>query len=127
MNYQVFNGLPFVHVYLTYKGKQIRVENVLIDTGSYGTIFNSDILLEIGIKPEIDDVIDTISGVGGIEFVIKKKIDQIKLDSTIINDFEIEVGAMNYGFNIFGILGYNFIQKAELVIDSKNQKIYKQQ
>ncbi len=127
MNYQVFNGLPFVHVYLTYKGKQIRVENVLIDTGSYGTIFNSDILLEIGIKPEIDDVIDTISGVGGIEFVIKKKIDQIKLDSTIINDFEIEVGAMNYGFNIFGILGYNFIQKAELVIDSKNQKIYKHQ
>ncbi|EGL15237.1 hypothetical protein HMPREF9413_5876 [Paenibacillus sp. HGF7] len=33
--------------------------------------------------------------------------------------FEVEIGEMNYGLEIDGILGFDFIQAAGLVINSK--------
>jgi hypothetical protein len=33
------------------------------------------------------------------------------------DDFKIEVGAMNYGFEIYGILGVNFLIRAGAVVD----------
>jgi len=35
---------------------QLELENVLLDTGSAGTIFNVNKLEEIGVKPEANDV-----------------------------------------------------------------------
>lgn len=65
-------GLPFCKVTLICKGKSISLDNVLLDTGSGGTVFKMDKVDEIGITIDKDDTIETISGVGGIEFVYKK-------------------------------------------------------
>ncbi len=51
------------------------LDNALLDTGSGGTIFKMDKIDELGITIEKDDNIETISGVGGIEFVCKNNID----------------------------------------------------
>ena len=65
-------GLPFCQVMLTYKGKSLVLDNVLVDTGSGGSIFKMDKVDELGITIEKDDIIETISGIGGSEFVYKK-------------------------------------------------------
>lgn len=42
--------LPFVETKVFFRGRSIKLENVLIDTGSAGTIFNVNKLEKIGVK-----------------------------------------------------------------------------
>lgn len=114
-------GLPFVDSIVTFRGMSIRLENVLIDTGSAGTLFNVNKLEAIGVKPEANDVTQTIQGVGGLEFVYTKTIDQITIsDEITINNFQIELGSMDYGLEIDGIIGYDLMKALGLVINLKN-------
>ena len=41
----------------------------------------------------------------------------VKVEELWADDFEIEVGAMNYGFDLDGILGVNFLIRAGAVVD----------
>lgn len=76
-------GLPFIEVLVEFRGQRMKLKNVLIDTGSAGTIFNVNKLEEIGVMPETDDVTQTIQGVGGVEFIYTKNIDQILISENI--------------------------------------------
>lgn len=49
-------GLPFVEATIVFRGQNIHLDKVLIDTGSAGTIFNVNRLETIGVKPEANDV-----------------------------------------------------------------------
>lgn len=114
------SGLPFIGVLVNFRGRQMKLNNVLIDTGSAGTIFNVNKLEEIGVKPETNDVTRSIQGVGGIEFVYTKNIDQIVISAEIkTSDFLVELGSMDYGLDIDGIIGYDFMREVGLVIDLK--------
>lgn len=111
------HGLPFCEVMLGYKGRTIGLTNVLVDTGSGGSVFKMEKIEELGITIEIDDVIETISGIGGSEFVYRKNVDRLKLGDSEVFGFTIEVGVMNYGFDINGILGMDFLQLVGAKID----------
>ncbi len=117
-------GLPFCVVNLTYKGKGMLIDNVLLDTGSGGTVFKMDKVDELGITIEDDDAIETISGVGGVEFVYMKNIDGINLGDLGISNFTIEVGVMDYGFDINGILGMDFLNEVGAIIDIDKMTVY---
>jgi hypothetical protein len=39
-------------------------------------------------------------------------------------NFQIEIGNMDYGLEIDGILGFDFIQSSKLVIDTKDLLVY---
>lgn len=117
-------GLPFCNITLFYKGKSMVLNNVLIDTGSGGTVLKMERVDELGITIEKDDLIETISGVGGVEFVYKKNIDSINLGNLVISNFTIEVGVMDYGFEIDGILGIDFLKEVGAIIDLEKMIIY---
>ncbi|KPA09516.1 Peptidase A2A, retrovirus RVP subgroup [Candidatus Magnetomorum sp. HK-1] len=117
MNIQIIKGLPFVSASLKYGSEYITMNNVLLDTGSAGTIFSIDKLITIGLQPESDDPIMEIQGVGGTEFVFIKKIDQLSLGHLKVNNFEIEIGAMDYGMKMDGIIGMNFLLQMKAKID----------
>lgn len=111
------DNLPFVTVILTYKKIALTIPNVLVDTGSARTIFSADIVLPIHITPEPDDVLYTIRGVGGSEVVFTRQVDSLQVDNHQLLQFEIEVGGMDYGFEINGILGMNFLQQASAILN----------
>lgn len=46
----LINNLPFVTVALTYHGKTIQIDSVLIDTGSATTILSADDVASIDIR-----------------------------------------------------------------------------
>lgn len=116
--------LPFIEATVTFRGQSLKLENVLLDTGSAGTIFNVNKLEEIGVKPEANDVTQTIQGVGGLEFVYTKNIDRISIQNEIgIQNFNVELGSMDYGLEIDGILGYDFMKEVGLVIDLQRLNI----
>ncbi|MBC2579061.1 retropepsin-like aspartic protease [Clostridium sp. DJ247] len=118
-------GLPFCTVKLSYNGNCISIDNVLLDTGSGGTVFKMDIVEKIGVTIEDNDIIETISGVGGSEFVYKKNVDSIILGDLELHNFKIEVGVMDYGFDINGILGMDFLKKVGAVINLNEMKVTK--
>ncbi len=124
MKISIKDGLPFIEVTLIHKKQKIVLNHVLIDTGSAGTIFDVDELAKIGLLPDPNDSIYTISGIGGSEFVIEKKIDKILLASIEIIDFPIEIGSMEYGIDIQGILGLDILLKTQTIIDLSTLDIH---
>lgn len=117
MQPQLRDGLPFCQVVVSYKQKQIVISNVLIDTGSARTIFSADVLRDIGITPQPNDVLEVVRGVGGSELVYTRSVDFVQIESRQVAPFLIEVGAMDYGFSINGILGMDLLRQAGVILN----------
>jgi predicted aspartyl protease len=111
------DNLPFARVQLHYRGTEIEIPDVLIDTGSASTILAAHLVAEAGIKPEMSDTLYTIRGVGGIETVFSRRVDALQVGPSTIADFEIEVGGMDYGFEINGILGMDYMLQTGMIIN----------
>ncbi len=123
MNITEIYGLPFVSMTVVFRGREIKLEKVLLDTGSASTLLNADIVQEIGMVPEGNDIVDIIRGVGSVEYVYTKYLDSIIVDETILKDFQVEIGNMDYGMEIDGILGFNFLKQAGAVIDTRELQL----
>lgn len=124
MNIRLRDGLPFTEIELIHEDRKKTLKNVLVDTGSASTIITTEIAIELGLGPDPEDELIRIRGVGGSEYVYEKNIGEIRLGSTIIANLNIDVGAMNYGFEIDAILGMNFLTSAKLIIDMHKMAIY---
>ena len=116
-------GLPYISARLGYRGRHVTLNKVLLDTGSAGTIFSTDQVAGIGLTYEPDDLVHRIRGVGGSEFVFTKQIDRIIAGRLSVEKFDIEIGAMDYGFQIDGIIGMDFLTRVGALIDLKRMKI----
>ena len=61
---QIKDNLPFVQMKVQYKNKEKMLNNVLVDTGSASSILKGELVRDIGIKPEPDDILGSVRGVG---------------------------------------------------------------
>ena len=52
--------------------------------------------------------------------VIEKVIDTIILDTSTIEKFHIQVGAMDYGIELEAIIGLDLLTKSKAVLDLNN-------
>ena len=123
MKIRLMGGLPYISARLGYRGRHVTLNKVLLDTGSAGTIFSTDQVAGIGLTYEPDDLVHRIRGVGGSEFVFTKQIDRIIAGRLSVEKFDIEIGAMDYGFQIDGIIGMDFLTRVGALIDLKRMKI----
>jgi hypothetical protein len=117
------DNLPFVSVTIAYKGESVDIPNILIDTGSGTTILSADILSAIKLTPSPEDILYTIRGVGGNEVVFSRRVDFLRVGGQTISDFEVEIGGMDYGFEINGILGMDFLICAGAIINIKSMDL----
>ena len=69
-------------------------------------------------------MVHRIRGVGGTEFVFTKRVDRLSVGDLQVNDFQIEVGAMDYGFDIDGIIGMDFLTQVGAIIDLAKLEVY---
>lgn len=111
------DDLPFTAVEVVYEGASVEIQNVLVDTGSASTIFSIDALASINVVPLPSDTLHMIRGVGGTEAVFMRRMDQIRLGKKLMGGVEVEVGGMDYGFDISGILGMDVLLAAGATID----------
>lgn len=123
MKLTLTHELPFVTVKVAYQGVEIAVPKVLIDTGSATTILATDIVAAIRIAPERTDILHTIRGVGGAEVVFERTVDYVEVGTQRLTNFPIEIGGMDYGFDINGILGTDFLIRAGAIINLHDMKI----
>lgn len=123
MNIQIIEGLPIVSVKLIYKEREIIVDNILLDTGCSTTIFDTDVVEDVGL------IIDYKSGrprrmygVGGeSELCYEQIVREIEIDDFLLHSFQLQLGITRetYGFN--GILGIDFMVQSGLIIDLKEK------
>ena len=115
----IIDGLPFVAVTLQANGQSLRLERVLLDTGSEGTVFKTDNLKTLGIFPQPTDRLRFLRGIGGDEAVIEKTIEVVQVGSLIAAIFTIQLGAVEYGIAMDGILGLDFLRRTQAIVDFK--------
>jgi len=111
------DGLPYVTASLIYRSQMITLDKVLLDTGSAGTVFSSDRLLNIGVIASPEDTVRELHGIGGSEFVFSRTVDVLTVGELQVHSFEIEVGALLYGIDLDGIIGMDFLMQVSAVID----------
>ncbi len=119
MKIRVRDGLPFIDLHVTHRGQRLALPWVLLDTGSAGTVLAADELLTIDVCLEPDDPLRRIRGVGGSEFVFMKTLDELRVGALHAVHFAVEVGALDYGFSLQGILGMDFLRQINATIDLK--------
>lgn len=125
MKIRLGHGLAYVEATLSFRGRNLRVGDVILDTGSAGTIFSVDRLLEVGIVPEGGDALQRIRGIGGTEFVFMKRLDHLSVGELEVPSFEVEVGAMAYGFPGEGVLGLDFLLQSGALIDLRRLELHR--
>ena len=110
-------GLPFAEIELINGEKNIKLSRVLIDTGSATTIISTETAINLGLGPQPDDELNLVRGVGGVESVYEKYVQNIILDTAVLMNFKVDVGAMQYGFEIDAIVGMDILEKAKAIIN----------
>jgi predicted aspartyl protease len=110
-------SLPFVSVTLVCRQAEIEVPHVLVDTGSARTMLAADVVAQVGLIPEPDDTLLTVRGVGGAEVVFMRTVDRLQVGGQAVEQLEIEIGGMDYGFEINGILGMDFLTSTGAIIN----------
>lgn len=107
---------------VTFRGKSLKIYDVIVDTGSSHTVISPDVLEEIDVRYENGDSIYEAYGIGGTVPFYTKIMDKLELDSFALLDFELDVGMLPKNHN--GLLGldllkaYNFtinLEKLELI------------
>ena len=117
MRIELRAGLLFVDVRLRHAEQDLELHDVLLDTGSAGTLFATDSVSAIGLDYAPEDPLHRIHGVGGSEFVFMKRVDQVAVGELQVSDFAVEIGAMDYGFQLDGIIGTDFLLAVGAIID----------
>jgi hypothetical protein len=75
MRLEVEGSLPFVAVRVGYRGAEVVIRKMLVDTGSAGTLLSVDAVASIGLFPLAEDSLHTIRGIGGSEVVFSRRVD----------------------------------------------------
>ena len=117
MRLSLRHELAFATVTLVHRGVSMVVRDVLVDTGAASTVVNADVVAEAGLVPEAGDVLRTLRGVGGREHVFVRQIDRIVVGGVSVAPFDVEVGEMDYGISMGGILGMDYLRAVGAVID----------
>jgi predicted aspartyl protease len=95
----------------------MEIADVLVDTGSASTVLSADALAQLSIAPEPGDRLRALRGIGGRELVFTRRLDRLEVDGHGLDGFEVEVGGMDYGFAISGILGMDFLLGTKAIVN----------
>jgi hypothetical protein len=123
MKINLKDDLPMTTVTVVYQASRLIVPDVLIDTGSASTIFAADVVARVGLAPAPGDILHTIRGVGGREVVYTRELDLLLIGDEGIAQFGIEIGGMNYGFPINGILGMDYLTRMGAILNLRRLEL----
>jgi hypothetical protein len=104
-------------------GMSLRVDNVVVDTGSATTAIEADILALAGVEARFEDIISIRQGIGGEQSVVVKSIDKITVGELEVTPFEVDVAGLDYGMGIQGFLRCDFLLRTGAIIDLKTLQL----
>ena len=122
---QLKNGLLYTSIKLIHEGKDIVIEDVIIDTGAFHTIITTDFLDDMGAEFSNEDELIEASGYGGTTcYAVRKRIGSIVCNDIELKDFKIDFGEIDPNERVNGLLGIDFLKKARIVLDLVDLVMY---
>lgn len=119
------NGLLYTSIELKHEGKNIIVNDVIIDTGAFHTIISPNFLEELQAEFADDDMLIEAYGYGGASsYAVRKRIDTISCDDITLSDFKIDFGEIDPDEKVNGLLGLDFFMKSQIVLDIAELNMY---
>lgn len=118
------NGLLYTSVRMYYRGRVKTIDKVVIDTGASHSIISTDLVEELGLDIEDDDKIIFSVGIGGKQFAVVKQVDGIAFNGFKIENCKIDLGEIDFGGGINGLLGLDLLMQAGVILDLKNLRIF---
>lgn len=119
MKLQLQYGLPIISLTVTHHDQTLVLNKILFDTGCAATVFDSDVLAEMGIQIDfVNGKAKRMYGVGGTsEICYEQKITGFSIENINLTDFPVQLGSIQepYGFN--GIVGIDFMMRAKCKVD----------
>ncbi|KAA2301841.1 hypothetical protein FY526_22915, partial [Clostridioides difficile] len=107
---------------VTFRGRVLRIDDVIIDTGSSHTIISPDVSEEIGVTYETGDSIYEAYGIGGSIPFYTKVMDRIEIGTKSIGNIEIDVGILPKEHK--GLLGLDILKQQNFIIDLKTLELH---
>ncbi|MGD7024010.1 aspartyl protease family protein [Rossellomorea vietnamensis] len=107
---------------VTFQGRTLQVEDMIIDTGSSHTVISPDVLEEIGVTYENEDDIYEAYGIGGSVPFYTKVMDEIIIDRITLKNIEIDVGVLLKNHN--GLLGLDILMNYNFIVDLDKLELY---
>ncbi|MCL2073311.1 MAG: retropepsin-like domain-containing protein [Marinilabiliaceae bacterium] len=115
---------PLVMIPVTIKkGNEILRYEFAVDTGSTITLFDSDVLRELGYNPSYSIGTTYTVTASKTETVHEYSLDNIMALGLIRRNFKVISRELPIGLGIDGLLGLNFFKHKELTIDFKRGEI----
>lgn len=111
---------------LTFKGKTLTIDKMVIDTGASHTLLSADIVADLGVYFENHDEIINAFGIGGEEVCFRKTFEKIQLGTFHTKNIKLDVGTLHEQWNINGLIGLDLLKEANMMIDLKQMKMYAQ-
>ncbi|MGM0845113.1 MAG: aspartyl protease family protein [Bacillota bacterium] len=107
---------------VTFQGRTLQVDDMIIDTGSSHTVISPDVLEEIGVTYENGDDIYEAYGIGGSVPFYTKVMDEIIIDRITLKNIEIDVGVLPKNHN--GLLGLDILMNYNFIVDLDKLELY---
>lgn len=118
------NGLLYANLLLHHDGKEVVVEDVIIDTGAFHTIISPVFLEKLDTEVEIDDEIVNAYGLGGSRSSsLRKRIDKINFGEITLENIRIDFGEIDPHDRVNGLLGLDLLKASKVIIDVVEDKI----
>ncbi|TYQ18131.1 UNVERIFIED_CONTAM: putative aspartyl protease [Acetivibrio alkalicellulosi] len=113
------NGLFYADITILHEGKEVKVIDVIIDTGASKTIILPDFLYEYDISFNDDDELVVMSGIGGAEAsAFRKRIESISLGDIVLTNMFIDFGVIDPKDGVNGLIGNDFLKTGKVIIDT---------
>ncbi|MCR8636813.1 aspartyl protease family protein [Paenibacillus radicis (ex Xue et al. 2023)] len=125
MELRLENGLPIITFSLTYHEQTINMSNVLFDTGCASTIFDTDLVANIGLYLDmINGTAKRMYGVGGAsELCYEQMVESLQIGTIILPSFKLQLGMTREPYGFDGILGIDFMTTVGIRVDFKKMSI----
>lgn len=122
MNLSYDGQLITASFFVTYRGKSFKIDDAIVDTGSSHTVISPDILERIGVNYENGDTVYEAYGIGGSVPFYTKIMDRLKIDTCMIENFEVDVGMLPKEHP--ALIGLDVLKRYHFIIDLEQLKLY---
>jgi len=124
MNLKLIDGLLFSSIVITHHGKLMTIRNVVIDTGAAESIISIDAVDDLFHSYEPGDQIRFMTGIGGREAAIRRRVDQVQVDTFVIKDFQLDFGRIGEYNGINGLIGLDLLIPGKFIVDLSRMQLY---
>ena len=124
MNLKLIDGLLFSSIVITHYGKLMTIRNVVIDTGAAESIISIDAVDDLFHSYEPGDQIRFMTGIGGREAAIRRRVDQVHVDTFVIKDFHMDFGHIGEHNGINGLIGLDLLIPGKFIVDLSRMQLY---